>query len=206
MSPDSDGRLDICAIILAAGSSERLGVPKQLLPYRDTTLLGHTIRCVMASKCSEVIVVLGAHAPSIHDSIFELPVHPVQNKYWRSGIASSIRTGLEEMEVINNNTRAALFLVCDQPFLTAKVIDSLIDLFLSGYTITASDYDGILGVPALFEKQYFPELKMLSNDSGAKKILHNRAEKIGAVLFPQGGIDVDRPGDLPDNLESSHTS
>ena len=110
------------------------------------------------------------------------------------------------MEVINNNTRAALFLVCDQPFLTAKVIDSLIDLFLSGYTITASDYDGILGVPALFEKQYFPELKMLSNDSGAKKILHNRAEKIGAVLFPQGGIDVDRPGDLPDNLESSHTS
>jgi molybdenum cofactor cytidylyltransferase len=193
-----NGKTKICAIILAAGASKRLGTPKQLIPHNNSTLIGHTIQCTLDSKCDETVVVLGANATLIQKKISNFPVNIVRNQNWKMGMGYTIRVGLEKVETVNNNIQAVVLLVCDQLFLTSKIIDRLIESYLSfKKPIIASEYDGTLGVPVLFNKKFFPELLKIDGIFGAKIVVENHPRQVWSVPFPKGGFDIDTPNDLP---------
>jgi molybdenum cofactor cytidylyltransferase len=187
----------IAAVVLAAGESSRLGRPKQALPHRGRSLLRHTVECAVAAGCDPVLVVLGARAGELGAELDGTPARTVTNEDWREGIGSSVRAGVAAVERERPDARAVLLLVCDQPRLTPQVLRRLLERFrAAGPRIVACEYAGTVGVPALFERALFPELLELSGPTGAKPLLRTHAEEVVRLAWPDGDVDVDRPGDL----------
>src|SRR5258708_39740897 len=116
---------DIAIMILAAGGSARMGEPKQLLPYRGSTLIRHAAETAVASGCRPVIVVLGAHADRLAAEVSELAVSVAINEQWASGIGSSIRCGIEHLTAIAPAAQAVVITLCDQPLVSAGIIRHL---------------------------------------------------------------------------------
>lgn len=179
-------------IILAAGSSSRLGQPKQNLIFQGKTLLQRAIENTLASICERVVVVLGANAEAIQATIAYKPVSVIVNPDWHEGMASSIRCGLVELQRILPTVSSALLMLCDQPFANAKILNRLIqEKSGSDILIIASSYDDTIGTPALFDRSVFPELLRLEGQEGAKKLLAKHSDKVLAVPFASGSIDID---------------
>jgi molybdenum cofactor cytidylyltransferase len=178
------------AIILAAGSSSRLGTPKQLLIFQGETLLARVVRIALDSKFHPVVVVLGAHAEECAYGISGQPVRLIHNTTWQEGIASSIRAGVTNVE---KEAEAIVLLLCDQPGISAAHLHALAN---TGSPMAASSYAGVNGSPAYFEKRFFFDLVALCGDQGARALLARHADSVAAVPFSEGAADVDTMADL----------
>jgi len=184
--------MGIGAIVLAAGGSSRLGTPKQLLTFRGETLVRRAAKAALESFCERVVVVVGNHAQRMRQEIGDLPVLVVENEDWQSGISSSIRAGLEEI----SSQDGVVITLCDQPFMTAAVLNELISTHCkTRRAIVASTYGTTRGVPAFFAAELFNELLSLTKDEGARRIIASHPEKVATVNFPQGVIDIDTAED-----------
>ncbi len=218
-------------VILAAGESKRIGEPKQLLAYRGKTLLQHAIDTALSLSGAPVIVVLGAHAATIRAQLDDTCAIVAENPAWREGMGTSVSTGLRTLLAAHPAISAAIFLVCDQPMLSATTLSLLVATHeQTGYAIVAAQYArscdvpvagssrGVpaartggedaagnnpqrgrsgyaLGVPALFAREFFPELLALEGPEGARSIIQkHRARAIG-IPFPDGACDIDTPFD-----------
>jgi len=182
------------AIILAAGESRRLGQPKQNLLFENKTLLERAVEAALGSGCSPVIVVLGANAGLINISAGD-DVKPIHNPYWREGMASSIRAGINELNIYSNIGNV-LIMLCDQPFADAALINTMRRRQQeTGKNIVVCSYGNTMGVPALLSKSLFPELLLLKGNEGAKHIIKDRPQEITIVPFEKGIIDIDTPED-----------
>lgn len=189
-------------VILAAGSSSRLGKPKQLLAFEGTTLLARVAAIACQSKRYPVIVVLGANADLIKENLSISGLDVVINEDWEEGMASSLRTGLHAMEKKYPAVDGIMILVSDQPHLTDNHIVQLIDAQnKSGLPIAACSYAGIMGTPALFHKSVFPELMQLKGDIGAKRIIESRKQDVVTVFFDKGVVDIDTQADYENLLK-----
>ncbi len=185
--------LNNCAIIiLAAGSSGRMGRPKQLLPYKGKSLLENAVDTANDTFADPVVAVLGANAALLEKEIGEKKIHIVENKDWKEGMASSIRCGVNTLLHIAPASDAVILMVCDQPFVSASLLNELITAQkVSGKLIITSQYKNAVGPPVLFHKTIFPQLVGLEGDAGAKKIVERYAGDTAAVLFEKGSIDID---------------
>lgn len=184
-------------LILAAGASARLGQPKQLLNYRGKLLIQQVAEVAILSGGQPVAVVLGAYAETIAPHLVNLDVHIIHNKQWSMGMASSLQCGLRKILTISPDLDAVVLMVCDQPFVSPCLIHQLIAGYqISNYPIVASEYAGILGVPALFHKTFFPELDRLRGDVGAKSIIYQHRSHCLSIAFMEGSIDLDTPQNL----------
>ena len=182
----------IAAIILAAGASRRMGQPKQLLPYRGQTLLGHVIQCTLASSCHPVIVISGAHAEAIAPVIEHLSIEVIHNANWHQGMSSSIRCGVSYIRDNLPSTDGILFLTCDQPFVSTNLIETLIKRYNdSNKPIVASQYEGTMGIPVLFSPLFYSNLMQLEGDYGAKTLIQTDPSQVATINFPKGKIDLD---------------
>lgn len=195
---------NIGVVILAAGSSSRLGQPKQLLRYQNKTLLQHIIDLVEPVEFTPSVLVLGANADLIRDATNLEDITAVDNEQWSEGIASSIRLGVEEAVKLNTSLDGILFLLSDQPYVSTGLIRELIDKHQYGdQRITACRYKQNVGVPAIFGKAFFPKLLELTGDVGAKKIIMEHSGDVEEVPFKKGEFDIDTLEDyerLQDNI------
>ena len=183
-------------IILAAGPSSRLGVPKQNLRYAGETLLQRAVHTAMDSECKPVMVILGANAETLQTDLHNLPVQVVRNPHWPEGMASSIREGIAAMNAHTANLDGVILMVCDQPFVTTVLLDEMVEQKRQhGHGIIACAYQDTLGTPALFDKKFFPELMALEGQEGAKKLLFQHADVVTPLDFPLGNFDIDTPQD-----------
>ena len=184
-------------IILAAGASTRLGRSKQTVPYKDSTLLKHTIKAALDAVLGPVIVVTGANEEEFTADIEQEPVTIVFNEDHQEGIASSIKAGIEVIQQQHADCENIILMVCDQPHVNKEILQSLVEISHSNNKpIAASAYKDTVGVPALFHKSFFPDLLSLEGDEGGKKILLKYRSSVATVAFPSGEIDIDTPGDL----------
>jgi len=194
--------MPVATILLAAGASQRLGLPKQLLDFQGETLIGRALRLAEEAGAIPVVTVLGAHHEKIGANLRTSNVFPVVNGAWAQGIASSIHAGLRAIESIDTADSAAvsgvLMLTCDQPRLTANHLIGLIGLFeaQSAPTRVASSYAGIQGTPAIFPRSDFADLYALHGDQGARKLFSDTTHTLLTLPFPGGEVDIDLPGDL----------
>lgn len=195
---------NIGVVILAAGSSSRLGRPKQLLEYKNKTLLQRMIDMVMPFELTSSVVVLGAHSDEILEATNIGDAKVVINENWSEGIASSIRLGVTESIEVNASLDSILFLLSDQPFVSTELIRKLINTHENGsQRITACSYKQNVGVPAIFDKHFFPQLMELKGDVGAKKIILRNRDQVDEVVFKKGDFDIDTTEDyeqLQDNV------
>ena len=179
-------------ILLAAGTSSRLGKPKQLLEFNDTTLLQNAIVQAKSLPNSFVLVVTGAYKESIAYEVSKTDVQSIHNRNWESGMASSIVIGLLKLEELKPTIDSCIISVCDQPHISTAIFKDLINNYNeSGKGIVASNYSDTLGVPVLFDRKYFEELKKLKGNEGAKKIIQLHQTDVATIAFEKGAIDID---------------
>ena len=191
-------------VILAAGESARMGEPKQLLAFRGKTLLHHAIETAHSIPGAPVAIVLGAHAAQIRAHIAEPRAFIVENPDWRDGMGGSLRAGLSTLLAAHPSLSAVIFMVCDQPLLTATTLGILIATHQqTGRDIVASEYGGTLGVPALFARPMFPELLALDGSEGARTLIQMHRDQAIGVPFPDGAVDLDTPADYASFSEQS---
>jgi len=184
----------IAIVILAAGASKRMGVPKQLLRHGGQTLIRHAVEAALGSTCRPVVIVLGANAEQILPEIEGLPVQIVQNPHWAEGLSSSIRAGIEAVASAAEAPEAVVLALCDQPLVGSDDIEALVTAYRSTQRpIIASQYAGTLGVPALFSRPVLPELVSLTGDAGAKGVIQRNLAAVSPVPCPHGAVDLDTP-------------
>lgn len=159
----------ISAIILAAGESKRMGQPKQLLPFRGSTLLGQIVENLLQSQAAETIVVLGYQAEKIIPQIAREPIRIVVNPDFEQGMSSSIKCGLSH---ISEAADGVMIVLGDQPLIEKETIDLLIEKHRqSERGIILPVYKGIRGHPVIFKMKYKDELLRLTGDIGGRQII-----------------------------------
>jgi molybdenum cofactor cytidylyltransferase len=188
-------------IILAAGSSSRLGQPKQLLEYEGETLLWRAVRVALETEYRPVIVVLGSQAETLQSGLAATEARIVFNREWEEGMSSSIRCGLRALETMTaGGTEAAILMLCDQPLVGSAVIHRLVETYLSQRALfVASEFETkegkTRGVPALFCRRLFAELMELRGGAGARRIIARHAAEGSVIQVPEAAFDVDTPDD-----------
>jgi len=179
-------------VLLAAGMSSRLGRPKQLLAYQGDYLLSHAIKATEQVKDAVTAVIIGAEAELLLNEIKNLDVKVVLNQQFKEGMSSSIRCGVQYIQDYDRNIENIIMMVCDQPYVNGAHILKLIACHeATGAKIVASTYSDRKGVPALFNKQLFPELLRLKGDTGAKELIKKYNVETATVFLPLGEIDID---------------
>jgi molybdenum cofactor cytidylyltransferase len=187
---------DLAVLILAAGSSSRLGQPKQLLPFKETTLLEHTITCAQ-SVSDNVFVVLGGNQSAIQSAVDLQDIEVILTQDWYKGIGSSISSGIKSITKTIQDTQSIMILLCDQPKITNELLVELVAIHEEKQKlISACKYGNSFGVPAIFNKSMYNDLKELKDDAGAKIIIGKNKNKTSFLNFSDGIIDIDIPSDL----------
>ncbi|HSJ74179.1 MAG TPA: nucleotidyltransferase family protein [Miltoncostaeaceae bacterium] len=178
----------VVGILLGAGSSRRLGRPKQTLPFGDTTLLGHVLRDAEASSLDRVVLVLGGAAEEALAGAAPGRAEVVVNDAYGSGCASSLLAGLDAAGAAD----AVLLILGDMPGVGAEVIDAV----RAGWErarpwAAVADYRGAPGHPLAFSAAAFPALRALHGDKAVWKLLEAHAGR-----FLRVPVDRDLPPDV----------
>jgi molybdenum cofactor cytidylyltransferase len=185
----------IGAVVLAAGSSSRLGQPKQLLRYRGQNFVRRVAAAALGAGCSPIAVIVGAEQEMIGAAVRDLEVQVLPNESWQRGMGTSIRAGVDALRTCD----ALIILACDQPHVDAKLIRQLVVRHQQAQKpMVACAYAGTLGVPALFARACFDQLLSLGDEQGAKALLTAWPNDVARVDFPAGAIDIDAPDDYRD--------
>jgi molybdenum cofactor cytidylyltransferase len=173
-----------------------MGSPKQLLRLDGESLMRRVLQTVLASRCATPFVVLGAHADAVAREIQDLPFTRVDNPCWREGIGSSIRVGVDAVCALEPPADAVLIVLADQPGVTAALLDRLVAAAATAPEgLVACEYAGTVGVPALYTRQHFDELRKLAGDRGGKKLLAAYGDAVVRIPFPAAATDLDTRAD-----------
>jgi len=172
----------IIGVILAAGSSSRLGRPKQLLALGNHPVLAHTLANAHAAALDGLIVVLGHEAATIQERIDFGAAQVVINDDYRAGQSMSLRAGLAGLPP---DADAALFILGDQPLIGPATLDALIAARrATAALIVMPTYDGQRGNPILIAHDLFPELATVTGDQGARSVIRAHSAAIHEVAIP----------------------
>ena len=148
------------------------------------------------TRIKPIIAVLGANADLLIKEIENKETTIVINKEWNEGMASSIHCGINQLMKIAPGIDAAIIMVCDQPFVSAKLLKELMEKYEeTGKPVIASSYENSLGTPVLFDQTIFATLLELKGDTGAKRIIKENPGWVSVVNFPLGNIDIDTEAD-----------
>lgn len=182
-------------VLLAAGASSRMGQPKQLLSIHGKPLLRHVAEIALTAPVSPVVVVLGANAERIQPTLAGLAAHVVVNDSWQSGMASSLRAGIQTLASLAPELAGAVIALGDQPDFSAAHVTKLIEAHKqSGRAIVATQHRGTLMPPALFAATHFAELTSLPGDAGARTLFQSHADHV--TIVPVDSLaDLDTPED-----------
>lgn len=182
--------METAVLILAAGSSSRMGKSKQLLPIDGKPMLARAIETAVQAN-PNVTVVLGSGASEHRKVLAGYQVVIFENVDWKKGMGRSLKSGLAFVLQQNPAVEAVIIMVCDQPRLTPPHLVKLIDKANApGVTLVASSYNGTLGVPALFKRQHFSALLEIADESGASRVIREQANPAWVEL-PDGETDLD---------------
>jgi molybdenum cofactor cytidylyltransferase len=188
--------MHLVTLILAAGSSSRMGSIKQLLSINGKTLLQHTLDLSTKIKSKKTLCVLGAHAEEIMQKVDGENIEFIINKNHKLGLSTSIISGIEYLQKEKILFDGLFILLADQPAIKEDYYDEMMRLFSEKRTkIIASNYGNTLGVPAIFPAVFTDDLLQIKGDKGAKEFLQKNKK---STLSPQTSVnllDIDTPND-----------
>lgn len=185
----------ICAIVLAAGSSRRMGVQKLLLPFGGKTVIAQIVDQLLASSIDRVHVVVGYQGERISQALSDLPITIVTNAHYESGMLSSVRCGLRSL---SQQCRAVLVALGDQPSITSELINQILQSFTTNEKrIVVPLYKGRRGHPILFSILHRDDVLTHYDDVGLRGILRAYPDDVYELTVSTSSVlwDMDYPED-----------
>jgi nicotine blue oxidoreductase len=179
-------------LVLAAGEGRRFGAPKATVQLGGKRLVDHAVRLLVDGDCWPIVVVDGAVRLSVPGA------RVVHNPDWRTGMASSLRAGLDSLR--DDDVEAVVVALVDQPWLGAEAVHRLRAARAGGAFVAVATYGGVSGNPVLLGRDVWDDvLDLAEGDVGARAFMKARPELITAVPCDGTGRpdDVDTPEDLP---------
>jgi molybdenum cofactor cytidylyltransferase len=189
---------EICAIILAAGESTRMGANKLLLPWHGHPIIRVVIENVMQTYVDHILVVLGAFREEILPIIKEMPVRHCYNSFYKQGMLSSVQCGFRNLP---DSVDAAMIFLGDQPMISGAVAKLLIEEYRKSKTgMLVPTYKGKRGHPVLIDKKYKNAIEKLDPAEGLRALFYHTSEDIQEVEADEPGIlrDIDTLQDYND--------
>ncbi len=190
----------ICAIVLAAGESRRMGSQKLLLSFAQTTVIGHILDQLSASCIDEVFVVLGHDADKVKQEISSRDVVVVENPDYKEGMLSSVRSGLKALP---ETCQGVMIVLGDQPSITTEIAGKTIKAFKSRKRgIVVPVHDGKRGHPMVFSSAYRNEILSSYDDVGLRGLLRAHADDVFELEVMSRSVlkDMDTPEDYQREL------
>lgn len=185
----------ICAVVLAAGLSRRMGVQKLLLPFGGKTVIAHIVDQILAGAVDHTLVVVGHEGERVRRELRERNITITGNPDYESGMLSSVRCGLVALPPGCN---AVLVVLGDQPSVTSELIDEMVRSY--GQTkkeILVPVYGGRRGHPVLFSYSYRDEILTHYDDVGLRGLLHAHPDDLSELKVSTAAVlsDMDYPED-----------
>jgi molybdenum cofactor cytidylyltransferase len=175
--PRSGSDRVVTGLVLAAGGSQRLGRPKQLLPYGGGTLLGHMVSVARECGFGQLLVAVGGAADEVRAGVDLTGAEIVENQAYGEGCSSSIAAALRVVDV---RADTLVLLLGDQPGVTPATVAALVT-GRGDAPLAVCRYDDGRGHPLAFDRSVFPDLAALHGDRGVWKLLDRRADEVCEV-------------------------
>jgi molybdenum cofactor cytidylyltransferase len=187
-------RARVAAVVLAAGSSTRMGRNKLLLDLGGETLVRRAVRAAVGAGVDQVVVVLGHEEPRVRAELDGLPCTPVVNPDHAEGAGTSVRTGVRQVAA---GTDAIVVMLADMPFVTAEMIATLVQRYRDTRPpLVASHYGDVQAPPTLYDRALFEELLQIPGERCAKQVVRRHENEAVVVAWPESALrDIDVPAD-----------
>jgi molybdenum cofactor cytidylyltransferase len=190
----------IWAVVLAAGESRRMGTQKLLLPFGETTVVGTVVRTALASRVHRVLAVLGADRAAVRQELEHLGIDFAVNENFSEGMLSSVQAGFRGLPA---DAEAAVVMLGDQPFLPARVVDTVVEAYAESCKgIIVPAFGGRRGHPILVDLKYRDVVLALDPSDGLRQLVRAHPEDIHEVEVEDANIlrDMDVPEDYANEL------
>jgi molybdenum cofactor cytidylyltransferase len=184
----------VAAVVLAAGSSTRMGRNKLLLDMGGETMVRRVVRGAAGAGVDQVLVVLGHEEPLVRAEVAGLPCTIVVNPDHAQGAATSVRTAVGHVAVTAD---AIVVVLADMPLVTADMIATVVAHYReTAAPLVVSYYGAVQAPPTLYARALFEELLALSGERGAKEVVRRHQHEAAVVSWPESALrDVDVPAD-----------
>lgn len=193
MSPERAGR--VAGVVLAAGSSSRMGKNKLLLPLGGSTVLRRAVATAISAGLDPVLVVIGHESEGARAELTGLACTPVLNLEHALGINGSLRAGISAVPA---SCAAATVLLADMPLVTAAMVGAVVERFRSGGApLVLSVYGDVLAPPTLYARVLFPELSLPEGEACGKRVMKRHRGEAHELAWPASRLaDLDVPADV----------
>jgi molybdenum cofactor cytidylyltransferase len=188
-------RRPVAGVVLAAGTSSRMGHNKLFVCFHGETLLRRAVRTALAAELEPVLVVVGHESARAQTELAGLDCRPVLNPNYADGINTSLRTGIAAVPL---DAAAALVMLGDMPFVTRDMLKAVVARYRAGTSpLVVSNYGGVDAPPMLYDRSLFSELGALQGDGCGKKIVKAHRSECLEVAWPASALrDMDVPADV----------
>jgi len=184
----------VAGIVLAAGTSSRLGRNKLLMELGGESVLRRTVRNAIDGGLVAVLVVVGFEAHRARDALAGLACEPVDNPDYELGINSSLLAGLA---AVPPEAAAAVVLLADMPLVTGSMIATVVGAYRqSDAPLVISQYGGVHAPPTLYDRSLFGEFQEREGEGAGKRMVEHHRHEAVSIAFPSDTlVDLDEPGD-----------
>lgn len=184
----------VAGILLAAGTSSRMGSNKLLFELKGESVLRGAARRALAGGLSPLLVVLGHQAERAGQELAGLPCQVVINPDFEQGINSSLKSGVAALPA---EAAAAMVMLADMPFVTPEMIAGLIARYRATEApLVISDYEGVNAPPMLYDRSLFEELLAMTGEGCGRQVVRRHRDEAEVLSWPAAALtDLDVPED-----------
>jgi molybdenum cofactor cytidylyltransferase len=192
MSNDRTG--PVAGILLAAGTSSRMGSNKMLFELEGESVLRGAVRRALAGGLSPLLVVLGHEAERARQQLEGLACEVVINPDYETGINSSLKAGVAALPA---DTQAAMVMLADMPFVTSEMMAAMIARYRTAEApLVISDYEGVNAPPMLYDRSLFGELLVMTGEGCGRQVVKRHRDEAEVLSWPAAALsDIDVPDD-----------
>ena len=180
----------VTAVVLAAGSSRRMGQNKLLLPLGKETVVRRSVRTAIESGVDQVVVVLGHESARVARELVGLSCVSVVNADHEGGVGTSLHLGVARAAA---DARAVVIVLADMPFVTSEMVATLVERYrATGAPLVVSEYGDVEAPPILYDRALFPELLGTPGERCAKQVVRAHKAEAIVVAWPEEALrDID---------------
>jgi molybdenum cofactor cytidylyltransferase len=184
----------VAGVVLAAGSSSRLGTNKLLIDLGGETVVQRAVHRALDAGLEPVIVVVGFEADRVAASLQGLDINLVVNRDYLRGMHASLQAGLGRVPA---DCEAAVVLLADMPLVTSAMSAALVARFRKGpEPLVLSLYGGVQAPPTLYSRALFPSLEA-AGEAGGRRVARDHRDEAAVMEWPPPLlVDLDRPEDV----------